>query len=145
MKKTNPEDMANFLQSAEWAKMNARIGHKVIEREYGINTKVYMFVKDAKRGRYLEIPGGPLIDWSDKKTVTKVFDDIKKIAKDEGCVFVRLRPQLFDTPENREILKAEGCRIAPMHLAAEHTVIIDLDKDEETLLANMRSEERRVG
>lgn len=141
MKKTNPEDMANFLQSAAWAKMNTLIGHKVIEKDYD-GAKVFMIVKDAKRGRYLEIPGGPLIDWADKSLVDEVFSDIKKIAKAEGCVFVRLRPQLFDTPENREILKAEGCKIAPMHLHAEHTVMIDLEKSEEDLLADMRRQTR---
>lgn len=135
------DDLANFLQSDKWAKMNALIGHKVIERKIG-NATVYMYVKDAKRGRYLEIPGGPLIDWSDKKLVSETFDKIREVAKQEECVFVRLRPQLFDTPENREILKAEGCRIAPMHLAAEHTVLIDLEKTEDELLADMRRQTR---
>ncbi|MBQ6354993.1 peptidoglycan bridge formation glycyltransferase FemA/FemB family protein [Candidatus Saccharibacteria bacterium] len=141
MKKNNVEDMANFLQSEKWAKMNTLVGNKVVEAEIG-GTEVYMFVKDAKRGRYLEIPGGPLIDWADKKMISETFEKIRKVAKENECVFVRLRPQLFDTPENREILKAEGCRIAPMHLAAEHTVLIDLEKSEDELLANMRRQTR---
>ena len=133
----------NFLQSKKWQKVNESVGHKVIiENFLGKKYPVLMIVKNARRGRYLEIPGGPIIDWQDKKLVAEVFARIREVAMREKCVFVRLRPQLLDTPENRELLKSQGCKIAPMHLHAEHTVIIDLTKDEETLLANMRRQTR---
>lgn len=133
--------IGNFLQSPEWMKVNELVGHKIICKKFA-GIPVYMIVKDARRGRYLEIPGGPLIDWQDTESVQKIFASIREIAKAENCVFVRLRPQLLDDLENRKILDELGCRIAPMHLHAEHTVILDLTKDEETLLAEMRRQTR---
>ena len=128
----------NFLQSKVWAKTNRLIGHEVIEKD-----DVVMIVKNAKRGRYLEIPGGPVIDYQDEKAVAATRELIAKTAKEHRCVFVRFRPQLLDTPENRRILTEKfKARRAPMHLAAEHTVIIDLTKSEDDILKSMRRQTR---
>ena len=41
-----------------------------------------------------------------------------------------------------KILERAGLKKSPMHLAAEHTVVIDLKKTEEELLSNMRRQTR---
>ena len=132
----SPYETKNFLQSDQWAEMNKLLGHKVLMHP------CLMIIKDAKRGRYLEIPGGPIINWHSRKLVEQVFNSIKKIAEENQCVFIRVRPQLLDNEKNRNIFSSLGFRPAPMHLHAEHTIIIDLTKDEETLLANMRRQTR---
>ena len=133
---------ANFLQSPAYGKMNELLGAKVIEEDFGGKGRALMIVRDAKRGRYLEIPCGPLLDYKDKKTIKAAFEKIAEIAKKEKCVFVRVRPQLINTPENLQLLADLGLKKSPMHLAAEHTVIIDLTKPEDELLANMRRQTR---
>lgn len=133
---------ANILQSPAYGKMNELLGAKVIEEDFGEKGRALMIVRDAKRGRYLEIPCGPLLDYKDKNTVKAVFEKIAEIAKKEKCVFVRVRPQLINTPENLQLLADLGLKKSPMHLAAEHTVIIDLTKPEDELLANMRRQTR---
>ncbi len=132
---------ANFLQSPAWQKMNELVGHKVII-DANDDTWCLMIVKDAKRGRYLEVPGGPLVDWGDEEQVRRVFRRIRETARLEKCVFVRLRPQLERNAENEARLETLGARKAPMHLHAEHTVIIDLTESEEQLLKNMRKQTR---
>ena len=141
IQQTYPE--ANFLQSPTWAKTNRLIGHKVI-----IQTTTQplgwclMIVKNAKRGRYLEIPGGPLIDWQDSTIVERTFAQIRQVARQEKCVFVRFRPQLRRNSVNAELLANLGCQPAPMHLHAEHTVMLDLTKPDATLLSEMRRQTR---
>ena len=61
---------ANILQSPEYGKMNELIGEKVITEDFGKNGRALMIVRNAKRGRYLEIPCGPLIDWKNKTKVS---------------------------------------------------------------------------
>ena len=122
--------------------MNEILGDKVVEEDFGGKGRALMIVRNAKRGRYLEIPCGPLLDYSDKKSVTLAFKKIAEIAKKEKCVFVRVRPQLINTPENLQLLANLGLKKSPMHLAAEHTVIIDLGKSEDELLADMRRQTR---
>ncbi|MBR3256987.1 peptidoglycan bridge formation glycyltransferase FemA/FemB family protein [Candidatus Saccharibacteria bacterium] len=144
--KTHPE--SNFLQSPLWAETNKLIGHKLIVRTFEDKALYLGIVKDAKRGRYLEIPGGPILDWSDESLLKKVFESIFEEAKREKCVFVRFRPQLNNTEENRILIKnlksmtSLDFRPAPMHLHAQNTVILDLKKSEEDLLMGMRRQTR---
>ena len=133
---------ANFLQSPQYGKMNEILGNKVIIEDFDGKGYAQMIVRDAKRGRYLEIPCGPLIDWQDSKLTKKCFDKIREIAKTEKCVFVRIRPQLAASSKNLKILEGLELKKSPMHLAAEHTVMIDLSKTEEELLACMRRQTR---
>ena len=133
---------ANFLQSPNYGQMNVSLGLKVITEDFGGNGYALMIVRDAKRGRYLEIPCGPLIDWGEYELVKQVFRVIEEVAQMEKCVFVRIRPQLKCTAENLKILSKLGLVQSPMHLAAEHTVVINLDHDEEELLASMRRQTR---
>ena len=164
IEKLYPE--ANFLQSPAWGKVNQLVGHKVIVVEFGTGGAdatgsrlddaslkelqsreqrtgwCLMIIKDAKRGRYLEIPGGPLMDWTDESSSATVFQKIKELAEREKCVFIRLRPQLRMSEENLARLQKLGMQKAPMHLHAEHTVILDLTKSEDELLADMRRQTR---
>ena len=133
---------ANFLQSPEYGKMNELLGFKVITEDFGGKGWALMMVRDAKRGRYLEIPCGPLINWKDKASVKSVISKITEVARAEKCVFVRIRPQLSASEENAKILKDAGLKESPMHLAAEHTVLIGLDAPEEEMLARMRRQTR---
>lgn len=133
---------ANFLQSPEYGKMNEILKNKVIYEDFNGAGWAVMIVRNAKRGRYLEIPCGPLLDWKNQAEVKAAFDRIREIAKQEKCVFVRIRPQLVKNEENLKILTDLGLKKSPMHLAAEHTVIIDLNKSEDELLNEMRRQTR---
>ena len=133
---------ANFLQSPNYGRMNEILGDKIITEEFGGNGYALMIVRNAKRGRYLEIPCGPLINWKKRELVKQVFQTISETAKIEKCVFVRIRPQLRCSPENLKLLSGLGLAKSPMHLAAEHTVMIDLSHSEEDLLAEMRRQTR---
>lgn len=133
---------ANFLQSPEYGRMNELLGCKVFYDDFDGHGSALMIIRDAKRGRYLEIPCGPLLDWNDKKTIKIVFERISEIGRKEKCVFVRIRPQLLMNTKNMALLQSLGLKKSPMHLAAEHTVILDLTKPEEQLLAEMRRQTR---
>lgn len=133
---------ANFLQSPEYGRMNEILGCKVFQEDFDGKAWALMIVRDAKRGRYLEIPCGPLVDWTNSKLVNEIFVKIIEVAREEKCVFVRIRPQLLMSPENMKILEKMGLEKSPMHLAAEHTVMVDLLKSEDELLANMRRQTR---
>ena len=133
---------ANFLQSPEWGKVNELAGYQVVVRSLGSHSYCQMIVKNAKRARYLEVPGGPLTDWHDRKKVTDAVEQIRQVAKKYHCAFARVRPQLPDTEANRQLFAELGFQRAPMHLHAEHTIIVDLTQSEADLLAGMRRQTR---
>ena len=138
--KKHPE--ANFLQSPEYAWINLDLGCEALIEDFGGDGWAVMIVRNARRGRYLEIPCGPLIDWGDEELVMRAIEKIREIARREKCVFVRMRPQIYATSENLALLKRFNLKVAPMHLAAENTVMIDLTQSEESMLAGMRRQTR---
>lgn len=133
---------ANFLQSPSYAKMNELLKNKVIIEDFDKKGYALMVVRKAKRGKYLEIPCGPLANWDNKEDIKTIVNTIRQIATQEKCVFVRIRPQLIADQANLTLLSNLGLKPSPMHLAAEHTVIIDLKKSEELLLSGMRRQTR---
>ena len=134
--------LANFLQSPKWKRYNQLLGHQVILREFSEASRILMVIKNAKRGRFMEISNGPLINWSDPRLVTLIFSDIYQAAKKHHCVFVRFRPAMIDSLENLKLIESLSVIPASFHLNAEHTVMIDLSKSESQLLADFRRQTR---
>lgn len=142
--KNHPE--ANFLQSSKWGKVYELTGDKsyylgLFQKDTLVGSAVAI-VKPARRGRYLEIPGGPLLDWSNQAEASQFMTEIRPIAAKENCVFVRMRPNISDTPEHRKLFADLQLIPSPMHLHAEHTVMLDLTQSEDQLLAGMRRQTR---
>lgn len=133
---------ANFLQSPAYGQVNKLLGAKVLIESFGGKGRALMIVREAKRGKYLEIPCGPLIDWSDDSLVKLAIRTIQEIGKREKCVFIRIRPQLIASEDNLKKLTRLGMRRSPMHLAAERTVMIDLSASEDEMLSRMRRQTR---
>jgi lipid II:glycine glycyltransferase (peptidoglycan interpeptide bridge formation enzyme) len=137
---------ANFLQSWYWGEFHKALGsviHRVGFYAGGVLKGIMLsIVEDARRGRYLTVPAGPIIDWADGNLVTAFIDEIKKQAADDKCVFVRVRPQIESTDFSKKLFKDLGFVSAPIHLHAELTSQLDLAPSEERLLANMRKATR---
>lgn len=137
---------ANFLQTSKWGKVYELTGDKTHELGFYDDSKIVgscmAIVQPARRGRYLEIPGGPLLDWSNNARVKAAISAIRELATKENCVFVRMRPNIPDTPQNRTMLVKNKLTPSPMHLHAEHTIMLNLEKPEDELLADMRRQTR---
>ncbi len=137
---------ANFLQSWNWGEFHEKLGKKVarfavMDGEHIVGGALCVKEK-AKRGTYLTIAGGPLLDWSHPEVARFFFAEIRKYAASEHCLFIRFRPQAVDTPELRQFVHSLKIVESPMHLTADLTLQLDLRKTEEELLAEMRKNTR---
>jgi len=137
---------ANFLQSWNWGEFHQKLGKKVFrvglfENENQVGAA--LTVKEvAKRGKYLTVAGGPVLPWENHQAVSVMFTALKTLANQEGCQFIRFRPQEIDTPSLRTMVKNLGGMESPMHLTADLTLQLDLKKTEDELLAEMRKNTR---
>lgn len=142
----NQHDEANFLQSWYWGEFHERLGKRIERSGFYKESKLVgvmlSIIENARRGRYLTVPGGPIIDWKDDKAVDCVFEEMKKIARRTNCVFVRIRPQLVSSESIRQIFQRYECRNSQMHLHAELSNILDIMKSEDELMAQMRKTTR---
>src|SRR3989344_7225990 len=137
---------ASFLQSWYWGDFYLALGNKVkrigFYKDGQLVGVMLSIVEEAKRARYLTVPGGPIIDWGDKNLVEVFVNEIKKIAGEQKCVFVRVRPQLEANQNSEKIFFDYGFRSAPIHLHAELTSQLGITKSEEEILASMRKTTR---
>lgn len=144
---TSHED-ANFLHSWAWGDFHEARGKKVVRR-IALDDKDQIIaayvgqIETAKRGTYMAIAGGPIMDWGKKSLREAIFNDIKEQAKENRCVFVRIRPQITETEKNRKLFKDLGLRPAPMYLSVEFAGILDISKPEEEILAGAAQGLRR--
>lgn len=138
---------SNFLQSWDFYEFHASRGNKVIRRLFEKDGKIIGayagVVENAKRGRYMAIAGGPILDWKDKALVKEVFKDIKEQGKQTNCVFVRVRPQLELSEQSLTLFKNLGFKKAPMYLSVEYAGLLDLNDSEEEILKNASQGFRR--
>lgn len=143
---SHPE--ANFLQSWDFYEFYKSRGNQVVRRviwdEDQIIGAYAGVIENAKRGRYLAIAGGPILDWSNRELVDQVFADIKSEGQKHKCTFVRVRPQLELSDQGLLLMQELGLRRAPMYLSVEFAGILDLEKSEEEIMQGMRQRLRRA-
>ncbi len=139
---------ANFLQSWDFYEFHKSRGKKIVRRaavdDKGKILAAYAgVVETAKRGTYLAIAGGPILDFKDKELVREIFSDIKKMGEEHKCVFVRIRPQLPLSDNSLKLMRELGLKKAPMYLSVEYAGVLDLHKSEEEILAGASQGFRR--
>lgn len=137
---------ANFLQSWYWGEFHSKLG-KQVERVgfyqgQDLVGVVSMVVEPARRGRYLTIAGGPILDWNNSELVKTCFREIVQKAKSYYCVFVRIRPQLIDNEFSHTLFHSVGLRPSPMYLTADLTIQVDLSPTPEEIMARIRKSTR---
>ena len=138
---------ANFLQSWDFYEFHKSRGKKVVRRlayrdEHIVGAYAGV-VETAKRGTYMAIAGGPLMNYTDKELVHAVFDDIRAEGSRLGCVFVRVRPQAELSDNILAVLSSEKLVRAPMYLSVEYAGVLDLTKSREEILAGASQGFRR--
>lgn len=138
---------SNFLQSWDFYEFHILRDKKVVRRLVMDDNKIIGayagVVETAKRGTYMAIAGGPIIDWENKKLVQAVFDDIKAEGDKHHCVFVRVRPQLELSDKSLALMREMGLKKAPMYLSVEYAGVLDLTKSEEEILTGASQGFRR--
>lgn len=138
---------ANFLQSWDFYEFHLARGKKVVRRLIYEQKKIIGayagVVETAKRGTYMAIAGGPIMDWKNKRLAKDVFNDIRREASRYKCVFVRVRPQLEVSDQSLELMQEMGLERAPMYLSVEFAGVLNLHKSEEEILAGASQGFRR--
>jgi len=138
------QENKTFLMSWNWGEFQEKMGNKFWR--FGIYDKNELIVLAlvikvvAKRGVFLLIPHGPL---GKKEAFGFLFDELKKLARQERASFIRIVPLLERNEDNQKLLNNLGFKKSPIHASAyESTLKLNLSLTEEGLLMNMRKTTR---
>src|SRR3989338_7766955 len=140
-----------FLHSWCWGKFNQNNGNKVWRFgvfEGNIIISIFLSIKiTAKRGSFIFVPHGPIIDKSQHAhSYNQILNEVKKqlitLADEENCSFIRIAPILNNSEENIHLFQSLGFIKAPIHMHSEMCWILDLKENEDEILKKMRKTTR---
>ena len=174
-----------FLQSFPMGEVYRKIGAEpirlaVVDESGGAGARIVgicqAIVVSAKRGKHLAVSYGPVLEAGSGKqeAVRMIVEELKKIAKEKGCSFIRMSPfwvrsllsssapngvrgverplhsvsastSSASTSVEESDLQSLGFRPSPLHLLAEHIWYLNLrGKSEEDIRKGMRSTTRNL-
>lgn len=136
----------SFLQSWQWWEIQKDIGKEIVR--YGIYSEekligVFLLLKvRAKRGSYYFIPHGPLMNGDFFQVVWKIFPELQGLARADKMDFIRFNSPVKNLQINKNAFKKLWCINAPMHEHVEDSHLLNLEKTEEELLAQIHKKDR---
>lgn len=151
---TNREEWENFnlkqpytlfLQSAKYGDFYRSLGEESwifgVYREEKLVGGSLVIGIHAKRGNFFFLPYGPVGEgeWP------HFFLFLKELAKKKKYDFIRVAPFWPKNESNELLFKQMGFRTSPIHILAEETWLLNLEKKtEEELLAKMEKKHRNL-
>ncbi len=137
----------SLFQGFTWGEVQKALGQKILRLGmYEKNELVgvaQLFIVRAKRGTFLHIRQGPVFKQQHPVYWEALLKYLRQMAQREVAWFIRVNPMIEDSLTHRGLLKQFGFQPAPIHaMDAEVCWVLDLDKSEAELLANMRKTTR---
>ncbi|MEN6410831.1 MAG: peptidoglycan bridge formation glycyltransferase FemA/FemB family protein, partial [Anaerolineaceae bacterium] len=158
---------AHLLQTAEWAQTKADVGWQALpviwqNDDGGVDAAAMVLERSVRlfgrlRLRILYVPRGPLLDWSNLELRRLVLDDLQKLAKERGAIFIKIDPDVLvgtgipgsdDARENlvgktlQTDLALRGWLFSADQVQFRNTVKIDVTQTEEEIMARMKQKTR---
>jgi len=136
---------SQFLQAWLWGDFQEKVAGKVfrlgVEEEGKLMAAAAVVKKILPMGKnYFYCPRGPVIgcrmsDVGCRMSAESLFYEIKELARKEGAMFLRFEPEVELKLENWQIEKT-------LDVQPSKTLILDLNKSEDELLAGMHQKTR---
>jgi lipid II:glycine glycyltransferase (peptidoglycan interpeptide bridge formation enzyme) len=138
--------MKSFLGTPEWLEFQRSLGRKGWRFDDGKFSANILRHDMPLRKNYLYVPHGPFIEMANiltgfRNEVREFHTYLRGLAKANGSVFIKFEPMNDAVPE---LLHAGGMkfRYARKMLQPKRTVILDLQKGEDQLMAEMHHKTR---
>ncbi len=135
-----------FFQSWNWGEVQQNLGNTIFrfglyEQDVLVGICLVVTIK-ARRGHYFHLRHGPLLlDF--EKQFPHFLSLFKEKTKKYHVDFLRMSPILSAGTFDLSFFRKLGFRNAPIHnMDAENTCVLDVQKTEDELLANMRKTTR---
>ena len=122
----------SFMQTPAWSKVKTAWGHSYV----GLyeNDKLIWGAMILKRNLFLGkklfyVPRGFVAYYSDKKVLTKFIDEIKRYAKENGAIDIKIDPFICFNEDNiQNIKKNKGIEIRKSYTNNTEEIVKELKK-----------------
>ena len=139
----------SFLQSWQWGQVQRQMGEPVdylgfFSADRLIGVALIITVR-ARRGWHYLVPHGPLA--ANNETMRRIIPFLVDYLRQHAprrLSAIRLAPFLPSTPEHTDFFKHQRFISAPLHVHAEQTWVLDINRPDAELLAGMRKTTRQA-
>ena len=151
----------HILQSWAWGEFKSRHGWHATRLlfEEGGKTVAAASVLRRKLPRLpvsiLYVPKGPALDWSDARIAERVTQELAHLARRERALFIKIDPDVYysdevpgfsrrpaNATEIGGLLHSSGWRPSAEQIQFRNTLLLDLQRPEDQLLAAMKQKTR---
>ena len=137
-----------LLQSWNWGEFQIGLGRKIIrlavtDEKKNILGLAQIIKQPLRFGRnYFYLPRGPIIcSENADQALEFILVEIKKMARQEKVIFLRLDPAWLENSANQQRLKKYNCFYSGQ-VQPQKTLILDLNKSEDELSSRLKSKTR---
>ena len=126
----------SFLSSWEWGVLQEKLGRKIL-RVSGSDFIALLIRHDLPFCQhYFYSPRGPVFSKNTKENIISCLGNIERITREEGSIFLRIEPET-----KIEGVGSMGFKKA-MSIQPSASLVLDLNKNEESLLREMEHDTR---
>ena len=118
--------------------------NKAPNQEDKLVSVVAFFKVKARRGTFLFCPHGPQGKILNQEILTQWTAFLKDFGRKNRCNFIRVCPILTKTIHNQNLFKNAGYLQAPIHMHAELTTVVNLERNPQEILMGMRKTTRQM-
>lgn len=157
---------AHILQTSQWAEAKKQNGWTPLYYREGTDPQATEGLALILRRQIafaglkfsvLYAPKGPVVDWDDPSSASRILDALQDICRQEKAIFIKIDPDVLlgtgipgtqdEIPAPRGLalqreLKQRGWQYSQDQIQFRNSVLLDLRKSEDDLLAAMKQKTR---
>lgn len=141
-------EFGHFLQTREWSYLKSLHGWDIAHSRVYNNSdliggsEVLLRNLPLRFGKIAHIPCGPICQWKDSQNVKEVIFDAIVVAKLQGAIVLIIEPIIDDSSQIQKLLIASGFKPDVFSPQPPRTIILDIDKPNDFILAKMKPKTR---
>jgi len=137
-----------LLQSWDWGVFKEQLGWKVwriaVEDNGSLIAGAQLLVKPLPLGLSIAyIPRGPVGRWLDAEVALLLLTELNCIAKKNGAIFLKIEPAIKSDTHAKSTLERYGFQRSRINNQPQNTILLDLTRDEDDILLQMRKKTRQ--
>lgn len=143
---------AHILQTWEWGSLKERHGWRAEHWVWEVDGEARAAALLLSRPLgpltpgVMYVPKGPVLDYGDQALLSQVLTDLEALARERRAVFVKIDPDVReDSPEGTAatgLMRRRGWRYSPEQVQFRGTLLLDLTRPLDDILAQMKSKWR---
>jgi peptidoglycan pentaglycine glycine transferase (the first glycine) len=138
----NASPQGHLLQSWGWGELKGRFDWQPLRLAVSDNGRLVaaaqVLLRRLPYSSLAYVPRGPVFDPADEEATRTLLDALHQVARGRGAMALKVEPPWPDDDHAATWWQEHGFRPSPQTIQPRRTIVVDLQPDEEAILAQMK-------